>query len=625
MSSTDDGTSAWRSWALARSAWAPDLNCHGTLVGYVSDRSGLPRAWVQPVSPNGGPPRQLPTGDDHVYDLSFSPDGQWVAVLTAPGGTATRTRVWLARADGSGSRRVSGVRQGTASFGPWLRTGNVLALATSGRRPDETTSNLLDVESGHVAPIAYGTPFTVVDLSHDGTTALVRSGSRGQRHLVVVPLDGGRHIPLLRPEQPGDGGAEAGVFAPDGTVYARSDRGRDRMALVAVRPHNGKLWEVAARPDADLDLFSLSDDGRTALLAWNVEGYSQVELLDVASGQLEPVPLPVSVVDRVRFSRDGRSIVIAGQSPDVPHAIWSAELGGQADPTAAPDAATRAVVGPLARLDRPVRPLSAGDRIVAPRLERVRTDDGLELSGWLFTPPDQRGPGPAALWLHGGPEAQERPVFQPLFQALVAAGISVFAPNVRGSTGYGRAFEHCDDVERRPEAIRDVAACALHLLHTGVAEPGRLGVAGRSYGGYLTLAALTFFPELFGAGVDVCGMSDLSTFFAHTEPWIAAVSASKYGDPVLDRALLEQVSPLNRVDRLSAPLLVVHGRNDRNVPVAESDQIVSALRARHGVVDYLLIDDEGHEIGRPVNRLRFIERAAEWLSKHLQVRVTEAA
>ncbi len=627
----DPNNPPWREWATARAAWAPDLSPEGSLVGYVSDRSGLPRAWVQPVDPAGGPARQLPTGEDHVYDLSFSPCGRWITVLAAPGGGATRTRVWLVRADGTQSRRIAGVRQGTASLGPWVRSdcssssddgssdsgsgssGSVVALATSGRRPEEMSSNLLDVESGAVRPVAYGTPLTVLDISHDGTQALVRSGARGQRHLVVVPLDGGRQTPLLAPEHAADGGAEAGVFGPDGTVYARSDWGRERMALVAVDPHTGVVREVAARADGELDLFSLSDDGRWALLAWNIGGFSQVQLLDVAAGVLQAIPVPVTVVDRVRISRDCSRIVVSGQSPDVPRGVWSAMLG------------EGGTAGPLERIDRPRRGLVAADRVVAPTLEQVVTDDGLVLSGWLLRPPGSSGPGPATLWLHGGPEAQERPGFQPLFQALVCAGISVFAPNVRGSSGYGRVFEHADDVDQRPDAIRDVADCALHLMRTGIAEPGRLGVAGRSYGGYLTLAALTFYPELFSAGVDVCGMSDLATFFARTEPWIAAVSASKYGDPVQDRDLLERVSPLRRVDRLRAPLLVVHGANDRNVPVSESDQIVAALREQHGMVDYELVPDEGHELARPGNKLRFIECATRWLAEHLEVSVAEAA
>ena len=195
----------------------------------------------------------------------------------------------------------------------------------------------------------------------------------------------------------------------------------------------------------------------------------------------------------------------------------------------------------------------------------------------------------------------------------------MFVPNVRGSSGYGRAFEHADDGPLRYAAISDVAACALYLLRADIAEPGRLGCMGRSYGGYLTLAALTFHPELFAAGVDVCGMSDLLTFYANTEPWVAAVAASKYGHPERDADLLADLSPLRRFDRLRSPLLAVHGENDRNVPVSESMQAVQAARERGVEAELMLFPDEGHEIARPEAKLRLAAAVVDFLNRHLAV------
>ena len=225
------------------------------------------------------------------------------------------------------------------------------------------------------------------------------------------------------------------------------------------------------------------------------------------------------------------------------------------------------------------RPLVETEDLTRPVLRRLPARDGLELTGWLYRP-DGPPPWPAAIHLHGGPEAQERPVYNSLFQSLVAAGIAVFAPNVRGSSGFGRAFLVADDRDKRFAAIDDVAACVDHLVRSGVAEPGRVACMGRSYGGYLTLAALVEHPELFAAGVDVCGMADFATFYRHTEPWIAAAAVAEYGDPVRDADLLRALSPIHRIDRLTAPLLVVHGADDTNVPVEEAEQVVAALAAR---------------------------------------------
>ncbi len=171
---------------------------------------------------------------------------------------------------------------------------------------------------------------------------------------------------------------------------------------------------------------------------------------------------------------------------------------------------------------------------------------------------------------HGGPESQERPSFAQISQSLVAAGISVFAPNVRGSSGYGLAFMSADDGARRPASFQDIPATVDHLVRRGIADPDAVGVYGWSYGGYLVMTALTRWPELFRAGAAHAGMADLAQFFAETEPWMAAASVTEYGDPVTDADLLAELSPIARFDRLTAPLLLVHGDKDTNVPVSQS-------------------------------------------------------
>ena len=209
-------------------------------------------------------------------------------------------------------------------------------------------------------------------------------------------------------------------------------------------------------------------------------------------------------------------------------------------------------------------------------------------------------------------------MYNSLFQALVAEGIAVFALNFRGSSGLGRTFLEADDLEKRYGAIDDVADCAAHLVWAGIAEDGRIGCMGRSYGGYLTLAALVWHPELFAVGVDVCGMSDFHTFYAHTEPWIGAAAASEYGHPTVDAQLLRDLSPIHRIDALKAPLLLVHGEEDTNVPVIESAQVAAALAERGLEHRYLLFPGEGHELLATPNRVTFVRETVTWLIRHLR-------
>jgi dipeptidyl aminopeptidase/acylaminoacyl peptidase len=200
---------------------------------------------------------------------------------------------------------------------------------------------------------------------------------------------------------------------------------------------------------------------------------------------------------------------------------------------------------------------------------------------------------------------------------MTRAGITVLAPNIRGSSGFGRAFVHADDVHGRLDAFDDVLACRDFLVERGLADPERIAVTGRSYGGYLTLASLAFSPGVFAAGVDICGMSDLQTFFRDTEPWIAAAAVSKYGDPERDETLLKAISPLHAAANIDVPLLVVHGELDSNVPLAEALQIVGALRRLGRPVQYLQLDGEGHEYRRADSRKILIGRMLQFLSRAL--------
>jgi dipeptidyl aminopeptidase/acylaminoacyl peptidase len=257
---------------------------------------------------------------------------------------------------------------------------------------------------------------------------------------------------------------------------------------------------------------------------------------------------------------------------------------------------------------------SSGPVAADPTLETITARDGLEFTGWLFRPPPGIESIGAMIFLHGGPEGQGRPGYNEFFPALLEAGITVFLPNVRGSGGFGRMFMHADDRERRFAAIDDVADAVGYLVERGLARGDRIACCGWSYGGYLTQAALTFHPRLFAAGISICGMSDLNTWYRTTEPWIAAAAHAKYGHPVSDRELLDRLSPLLRAHALTAPLLLVHGLNDTNVPPTESQQMCDALHALGRRVELLVFDDDGHEIVKRENRAVLVRAMNNWLA-----------
>ncbi len=600
----------------AWSSWGPAFSPLGDRVAFVSDRRGVPELWVQHV-PTGDDDavtaaEVLPVTDDPVCSVTWSADDAWLACTTATGG-AVRTEVWAVRPDGTGARRLAGGGDQHATLGPWTRSGHRLVITTvGGVGGEDHHCVLVDPATGENEPLAHGRLVDVLDLSADERFALLRDGRRGARFCVTLdrgedidhplltyPQTGSTDAGMLRSAPAGRGGSDSGG-EPALTAYLISEAGLPRTELVGVPlgagGHRGDAGSLASRSDGELELLDADDAGRLLVLGWNVAGRSAIELLDTTTGERRAVDvLPESVVSSAVMTRDGRSVAVCIEGPADPRRLWRLDTA---------DLSLRALSDPP--------PLPAFVSAV-PTLRHFEAYDGLPLSGWLYRAPGETGPGPVLVSLHGGPEAQERPVFNPQHQALVAAGISVFAPNVRGSSGFGRVFAHADDRYGRYAAITDVGACVDYLTATGIADPSRVALSGRSYGGYLTLAALVRYPELFAAGIDICGMSDLTTFLHDTDPWIAAASVGKYGDPLQDTMLLCDLSPLARAARITAPVLVVHGEHDTNVPRSESTQIVASLRAVGNPVEYLELKGEGHEFRRASSRLELLETMVHFL------------
>ncbi|BEL12198.1 alpha/beta fold hydrolase [Actinoplanes sichuanensis] len=571
---------------------SPALSPDGRHMAYVSDRGGVPAVWVQPVGSELA--FRVGTGPEPVSAVRWSSGGGWLACQIAPGG-APRHEVWLVRPDGSDLHQVAGFGADTADNMRWLPGRPILALTEN-----LTTAVLIDVTAGTRTVVTEGDLVTLLDVDPAGRFALLRYGPRGARQIVLRDLTLGTEKPVTR--------GERAVFSPGGgCVYALSQDG-EFPALLRIA---GDAVEVLAQsPTAlgtpasagllgEIEDFEVAADGRTAALLWNVRGgESEVAVIDLDhDGDRVPVllsPLPGPVAADLVWSFDGSALGFTAEGPGQPNGVWVWQWRS----------------GPVEAVS--AEPASPG--AIRPELRTFPAHDGLTLTGWLFTPRTP-GPHPVVVWLHGGPEAQERPGHGPLFQSLADRGIAVFAANVRGSSGFGRSFVDADNGGLRHAAIEDVRSCVTYLRRAGVAD--RVGVMGRSYGGYLTLAALTRFPELFDVGVDICGMSDFATFYQHTEPWIASAAVSKYGHPVHDAALLRELSPIHSIDRLRAPLLVVHGANDTNVPVIEAEQVVAALAARNHPHRYLLFPGEGHELLHRAARAEFLRETLAWLETHL--------
>ncbi len=400
-------------------------------------------------------------------------------------------------------------------------------------------------------------------------------------------------------------------WLPDGSaLIVTSNRDREFTALFRVDPGSGEWTELVSDAEHDVTGWP-SPDGRLLLVLTNDDGAARLGLHETASGRelsnvalpgigwVGEFPLPEPV-----WSPDSRSVVLSFSGPSVPGDILRLDVESGA-------------VGTIASSTGPLD----GVTLAEPVSHRVPTPDGEYVPCFVFQNPGAGAgtselTGSAVLSIHGGPEGQAVLLFNPLVQALAAAGHTVLVPNVRGSIGYGKRWYSADDVRLRLDSVADLAALHAWLPSQGL-DPERAALWGGSYGGYMVLAGLAFQPGLWAAGVDIVGMSSLVTFLENTSAYRRALREREYGSLEHDRDFLESASPLSRIDEIRAPLFVIHGANDPRVPLGEAQQLKAALDANDVECDLLVYYDEGHGLAKRSNRLDAFPRAAEFLARQL--------
>ncbi|HET7572100.1 MAG TPA: S9 family peptidase [Gaiellaceae bacterium] len=480
------------------------------------------------------------------------------------------------------------------------RDGSLLAYATNRRNGVDFDVVARRLDTGAERAWELDGLWTVSSISPDGRwVSAERTGDQASdADLFLFDAVGGDVLHVT----PHEGRAEYGppVWVSPDAFLAATNEGRDLLAISRYSLAE-RGWEVVLESDHDLACAG-DEEGRHLLVEANEDGYSRLELRDPATLELrEEIPLPGrGVVEHVAFSPDGTRLAFAFSSTTEPHQVHLYEPGSGTPP----------------------RKLTATGAVadgVEPELHRFASFDGERIPVFLFLPAGD-GPFPVVVTVHGGPEAQWRPWYSSGFgaftQFLVSRGYAVAAPNVRGSAGYGKRFLHLDDLERRLDSVADLAALHAWLAARPEIDASRAVVYGRSYGGYMTLAALAFQPELWAAGIDFVGISNLRTFLENTSEWRRAAREREYG-PLSDPELLERLSPWSRIEAIRAPLFVEHGRNDPRVPVSESEAIHRVLTEQGVRCELVVYEDEGHTVEKRANRVDAFERAVAFLDEVL--------
>ena len=421
----------------------------------------------------------------------------------------------------------------------------------------------------------------------------------GDNDLHLVDLESDETFLVAPDEHDAFFGEPAWGSDPASFLFA-TDSGRDVAGIARYDIATSK-WEYVLQDDWDLGCVA-DAQGRSLVVQANVDGYSRLDLHDPGTLTLvRRLELPdEGVVDPVRLSADGRRLAFGFSSPRRAWEAWHADLE-----------TGEAVV--LTQSPTRVDP----DQLARPSLRRFSSFDGESVPYFLFEP-ETEPPWPVVVEVHGGPEAQRQPMWFPVVQYLVSTGFAVAQPNVRGSTGYGKRYEHLDDGALRLHSVRDMTALQEELVRDPRVDGDRVVLYGGSYGGYMVLAGLAFEPERWAAGIAVVAISSLVTFLRNTSDYRRAYREREYGSLEHDLDFLAEVSPLTHAERMRAPLLLIHGANDPRVPLSEAEQLHSVLLDRGVRCELLVYADEGHGLQKLHNKLDAYPKAVSFLEDVLR-------
>jgi dipeptidyl aminopeptidase/acylaminoacyl peptidase len=513
----------------------------------------------------------------------------------------------------SGSGSVRQLTSGNFIHGSpvWAHDGRRVAFYGNDRDSLSYDVYVADVTTGAAPQLLVGgrqDTWYPLDWSADDSKLLVwRYVSISESYLYLADVATGTLTAL------DDSGRKVGIrmakFAPDGRgVYLLTDEDGEFVQLKLKDPVTHESRSVTPATGWDVEGFDVSSDGRYLAYVVDDDGRSRLTVLDTqAKLELAPAGLPAGRIGNPRFDRTGRKLAMSAESALAPRDVYVYDLEhGKLERW------TRSEPGPL-----DPGTLAAPELIHYPTWDRVGRRARM-LSAYVYRPRTAAGPCPVVIDIHGGPESQYRPGWDPFVQFLVnELGYAVVAPNVRGSSGYGKTFLALDNGVLREDAVRDIGSLLVWIGVQPQFDRDRVAVMGGSYGGYMVLASLIAYGERLRGGIDLLGISNFVTFLRNTAAYRRDLRRAEYGDErdTSMRVFLDRISPLTNARRIKKPLLVVAGSNDPRVPVSESEQLVWSVRAAGGEVWYLLAKDEGHGFRKKANRDAYLESAASFLQK----------
>jgi dipeptidyl aminopeptidase/acylaminoacyl peptidase len=586
---------------IGGTTWSPD----GKQIAFVSNISGRNNIWLVPSA--GGWPSQLTISQQRQIQPAWSPDGNWIAYASDTDGNE-QWDIFLVSPKTGEVVNLTTTKEISEESPTWAPDGKQLVYLAKPKSGSSHEVELIDVYSRHVKHLTQNTPAGRTNanpiFSRDGKLVVYTqtnvNGTDADIYLLDLASGKASNLTSHTGEQTF---AAADVSLDSKTILLTSNsrNGYDNVGLLDIATRKVEWltedkWETQAG--------NFSPDGTSLNWTANVEGNTNIYLYDRASKRAEMLPLGAGVNDiagnPTGYSADGSRLLYHHNGPTAPNDLWSYDLKSKAT-----QQVTHSLMAGVRTTD-----------MVEPYLVHYPSRDGKwTISAFAYIPNNipRNGKFPAIVWIHGGPTGQYVNSFNRAVQYLVNQGYLVIAPNFRGSTGYGKEFMKANYRDEGGGDLADVVDAAEWISKSGFVDKKKLISMGGSYGGYMTMMALTKFPDMWGAGVSIVPYTNWFTELATEDPEIRAYDISIMGDPVENKALYEDRSPINFVDRIKAPLLLIAGGNDVRDPRGETEQVAAAIKKNGGFVQVKIYENEGHQFSRIENQIDEWQRVSDFL------------
>jgi dipeptidyl aminopeptidase/acylaminoacyl peptidase len=592
------------------STWSPD----GKTVAFINNLSGRNNLWLVPAE--GGWPTQLTVSNERQTSPTWSPDGKWIAYMSDYDGDE-QWDIFLVSLKTGQVKNLTNTREIAEESPTWSHDGRFLAYIV---KPKTSSVFEIDVYDTVLRDVKHQTTGTAKDRMNlapiwsgdDKFIIYTQEQSKGtDSNIFLVEVDTAQST-LLTPHE-GERIYSANDVSPDGKsvlITSNAGNGYDNVGLLdiaskKIRWLTQDKWEISGE--------RFSPDGKFLTYAANIDGNADIYLYDIAAGKARDLGLPKGVNyvagNPSPFTPDGSRMLFSHIGPTAPGDLWVYTFSAKPSHPNISRQLTNSLVGGVQAQD-----------MVEPYLVHYPSKDGKwTISAFVYVPYNlpRNAQHPAIVYVHGGPTAQTMNNFNRFVQYMANQGYLVIAPNYRGSTGYGREFQQANLFDMGGGDLRDVLAAADWILQTGYVDPKKLILMGGSYGGYMTMMGVTKAPEVWAAGVPIVPFVNWFTEIQNEDPVLQQSDLATMGDLEKNKALYEDRSPINFVDRLKAPLYLLAGGNDPRCPKEEAQQVVEAVKKRGGVVEYKVYENEGHGFAKVENQVDAYKRVAEFLKAHV--------